>query len=184
MTESNPYESPTAAIDPEEPISKFSFASLLLTFVVFSVVSFQTFLVVILTFFGKSSAYWPGFLCGGIGVLAGIFAARLTLRTNLIRRVGWASLLAASLSMFLVIFALTMQNHPENISEFFLPASLSNMGIGHKLILSFSGLGAFFGIWGLILGIVTRRVPAMLVGGGFGFLCTCHLIAVAIRLAS
>jgi len=181
MTQLNPYESPSAEL--QAPNSKFSFALALLALVVFSVVSFQSFLIILLTFFGKSTAYWPGYLCGGIGVLIGILAAFLTLKTKVVQQVGWASLLAASLGSFLIIFALTMQIHPERISEHFLPATVSDMGIGHFLILAFSILGAFFGIWGFISGVKNHRAAGMLIGGGFGFPCVGHLVAMALRLA-
>ena len=151
---------------------------------VFGVVSFQSFLILLLSFFGQSSAYWPGYLCGGIGILLGLFAAYLTLSTKIIQHVGWASLLSASLSSFLVIIVLMMQTKPERVEQFFLPSSIEEMGFAHKVILGSSTLGAFFGIWGLISGIKSRRVAAMLVGGGFAFPCVCHLLAVGLRLIS
>jgi len=174
----NPYESPRA--DSKEPSGRPEHVSGFTAVLIFSIVSFELFFILILTFFGNSSAYWPGYVCGGISVFLGLAAAYLALKTKMVEQIGGASLISAASSSLLIIVILVLLKSPTQLENALLPDSLEYI----VPRISFSLIGAAAGLWGLVRGIENRRVPGIVLGGGLGVLCLVYLLAMGIHLAS
>ena len=183
MTHTNPYESPTTQSH-QFKSERLSLDSAISAFFLFVIVSFTSFFLLTLTFFSDSTAYWPGFVCGGIAIVIGSATAYVATRARLFQRIGAASLAAFAASSLLIaitLFSYSYRRLPDDLVAVLLPLSINDLAPGQWILISSSIVGSVFGLLGCLRGRRIRSVLAMTIGGACGLACICHLLAIGIH---
>ena len=135
-------------------------------------------------FKSHSTAYWPVSVCVGVAIFIGMVVAYLATTDRVLRSIGSVSLSSAVATGLLMVMAFMIYNRtPDDFMRIFFASSVDEMHLGNWILIASSLFGSVFGCWGCLRGLRTGRIPAIIVGGGCGIACICHLVAVGIRLA-
>jgi hypothetical protein len=187
MTDTNPYQSPATEAEPQKSAAhkhqRLRGLAAVWIFLFWVIVSFEAFLGLVLNYAGNSTQYWPGFVCGGLGLAIGFVATYAMFKLRLFHTVGAASLLAV-LATSLCLWCL-LTDAPRTIRAMNLQIQWMHLSLSttprYWICVGSSAIGGLAGIADVVHGIRTKNLVPILFAGVFGLVCSYPALVVLLN---